>query len=320
MRELKNLGVDTSVPDLDNISEAVLRHCERAQKVRRKLVLHEVGGYCAGLAGKNSVFQQICAGIVEETKQGLWRYSAEASLQVPVVQFADCKFKSMEGEFVGRAVARSVDEDLATLGTGVESSHVGVVGFGDIGSGVARALRSRGARVLCYDRKAFRMIEAASQGFTCLDLQQLLDSCDAIVGATGVGRLEKKHLRAIKDGALLCSASSRNLEFPMRDIRTLREGEADLSPHVREFRFKWRKCVRVSSDGFPVNFRTLSLPSSFGDLMFCQVVKGMAAIATHALCAGIHRLTKQDEEEIAEIWFTCYRDKGHQNGRWRLAF
>jgi len=106
----------------------------------------------------------------------------------------------------------------------------------------------------------------------------------------------------------------------MRDIKRLLEGEADFSPHVREFRFKWRKSVRVSSDGFPVNFRTLSLPSSFGDLMFCHVVMGMAAIAKHGLSAGIHRLTKQDEEEIAEIWFACYRDKRRQSGRWQLAF
>jgi len=104
-----------------------------------------------------------------------------------------------------------------------------VIGFGDIGSGVARALRNRGAHVLCYDTKASRMIDAASQGFTCLDVQQLLHSCNAIVGATGVGCLEKKHLRAIKDGALLCSASSRNLEFPMRDIKRLLESAKPIS-------------------------------------------------------------------------------------------
>ncbi len=294
--ELENRGIDTLVPDMERISE----------------------GYCSELASNSAKFEEGCLGIVEETKQGLWRYSKQPTLRVPVVQFADAKLKTFESEFVGRAVARSVDEDLALLGKSVDTADLGVIGFGDIGSGVARSLRRRGSHVRCFDIKPMRMMDAGAQGFRCVDLQRLIRASDAIVGATGVGCMEAEHLENLRDGVLLSSASSRNLEFPISAIRQARVEDSKLSAHVHEYRLKWGKSVRVSSDGFPVNFRSFSLPPSFGDLMFCQVLMGFGRILDRSYPVGLHRLRESDQEIVADAWWESHRDQNPRDGSWEL--
>jgi adenosylhomocysteinase len=316
--ELENRGIDTLVPDMERISEVVLTHVQQSTELGRKSILHEVGGYCSELASNSAKFEEGCLGIVEETKQGLWRYSKQPTLRVPVVQFADAKLKTFESEFVGRAVARSVDEDLALLGKSVDTADLGVIGFGDIGSGVARSLRRRGSHVRCFDIKPMRMMDAGAQGFRCVDLQRLIRASDAIVGATGVGCMEAEHLENLRDGVLLSSASSRNLEFPISAIRQARVEDSKLSAHVHEYRLKWGKSVRVSSDGFPVNFRSFSLPPSFGDLMFCQVLMGFGRILDRSYPVGLHRLRESDQEIVADAWWESHRDQNPRDGSWEL--
>jgi adenosylhomocysteinase len=309
VHELENLGIDTLVPDMDKIADVVLEHVRQSSASGRKSILHEVGGYCASLAAESLELQNGCLGIVEETKQGLWRYSQAGEMLVPVVQFADAKLKKCESEFVGRAVARSVDEDLAALGKSLETANVGVIGFGDIGSGVARSFRRRGSHVWCYDKKPIRMIEAAAQGIRCCDPHQLVATCHAIVGATGVGCLEEASLTHLRDGVLLSSASSRDLEFPLDAIRNSSTSRSQLSSYVTEYRMKSGKSVRLASNGFPVNFRSFSLPVSFGDLMFCQVLMGFAGILQGKYPLGLHQLRESDQETIADTWWDLYRER-----------
>jgi adenosylhomocysteinase len=318
VRDLENLGIDTLVPDMDKIADVVLRHVQQSKAAGRKTILHEVGGYCAGLTAESAEFQNGCLGVVEETKQGLWRYSRAGELFLPVVQFADAKLKKCESEFVGRAVTRSVDEDLATLGKSVETANIGVIGFGDIGSGVARSFRRRGSHVWCYDKKPIRMMEAAAQGIRCCDPHQLIATCHAIVGATGVGCIEEESLMRLRDGVLLSSASSRDLEFPSGAIRDSSIDCSKLSPYVTEYRLKSGRSVRLASDGFPVNFRSLSLPPSFGDLMFCQVLMGLGGILQGKYPVGLYQLSESDQEIIAEIWWGLYRERSAAD-TWEFA-
>lgn len=318
VHELENLGIDTLVPDLEKIPEVVLRHVRQSRKARRGSIIHEVGGYCSELAHSNREFAATCQGVVEETKQGLWRYENVKELLVPVVQFADARLKACESEFVGRAVVRSLDEDLATLGKSIETIDIGVIGFGDIGSGVARSLRRRGCHVWCYDIKPARMMDAVSQGFRCADLARLLARCGAIVGATGVGCIAGEDLQNLREGVLLASASSRDLEFPMTLIQQTGREPLSLSPYIKEYLFGPGKRIRVSSDGFPVNFRAFSLPPSFGDLMFCQVIAGLFGLVKGDYSTGLHRLPESDQELIARIWWESYADQDSVSGHWEV--
>lgn len=317
VRELENLGIDTLVPDLDKIADVVLRHVRDSHTAGRISIVHEVGGYCATLAHQNREFGATCLGVVEETKQGLWRYAKAGSLLVPVVQFADARLKKCESEFVGRAVVRSVDEDLACLGKSIETIDIAVIGFGDIGSGVARSLRRRGCHVWCYDVNPMRMMEAVSQGFRCAEPVRLFATCHAIIGATGIGCIPAEQLENLRDRVLLASASSRDLEFPMTAIRQASTESAELSPYVKEYRSKSGKRLRVSSNGFPVNFRTFSLPPSFGDLMFCQVVAGFDDLLRAP--PGLHPLSEPEQEVIARIWWDSYADHDPVSHSWEFS-
>jgi len=318
VHELENLGIDTLVPDLEKIPDVVVRHIQQSRRDSRKSIIHEVGGYCSELAHQNRDFGETCMGVVEETKQGLWRYAKSGKLLVPVVQFADARLKTCESEFVGRAVVRSLDEDLAALGKSIETTDIALIGFGDIGSGVARSLRRRGCHVWCHDIKPARMMEAVSQGFRCADPARLLATCGAVVGATGVGCIAAEQLENVRDGVLLASASSRDLEFPIAAIQKSSAEPLTLSPYIKEYRLGSGKRIRLSNDGFPVNFRAFSLPPSFGDLMFCQVVTGFYGLLRGDYSNGLHRLAESDQEMIARIWWESYADQDPISGNWEV--
>jgi adenosylhomocysteinase len=322
VKELENNGVNVLRPDIDKIADVVLKLVTDAAKIGRRVIVHEVGGYCAPLAAKSLKFRKNCIGVVEETKQGLWRYQqVQSDLQkFPIVHFAESKLKVMEGEFVGRAVARSVDEDLAHLGRSIESSRIGVIGFGDIGAGVARSLRSRGAHVWCHDIRPIRLMQAVAQGFICVARDRILRECNAIVGATGKASFTDKHIKPLQNGILLCSASSRDLEFPIGAISTSAKHEKELiSPNVTEYKLSNGKTLRISDNGYPVNFRSMSLPPSFGDLMFCLVTVGFFGLLQGKYKSGIMALNSEDEELIANEWWMSHCGESSPDGEWEFS-
>jgi adenosylhomocysteinase len=276
------------------------------------ILIHEVGGYLAELLRLNPQWSDHVVAVVEETKQGLWRYTDSVSRGSPmcVIQFADSDLKRMEAEFVGRAVARVVEDDLATLGAGFDGAVVGVVGVGDIGIGVAEALRRRGATVLTYDSSSARRIRCVASGFKVADLQTLLSTCDCIVGATGRGALKIEHLENARDGLLLVSASSRQLEFPVAELET-EYVSVVVNAHITSYRRSNDRLINLSDRGYPVNFRTRSLSASFADLMFSQIALGMQIALLGQVGSGVRGFTAEEENIVSNIWWEHH---GHVHG------
>lgn len=311
VERLRAAGLDVVVPPLTEM-ELVLQQVLTtafAGNQTKSIIVQEVGGYCANLS--DSLVPQFrqgkFAGIIEETKQGLWRYEALPALSIPVMEIADSFLKGLEARYVGEAVARAVEADLLEAGSTLWGARAVVLGFGEIGSATANGLRVRGAAVSCFDPDPLKLIDARMRGFRSPARNELLSHADVLVGASGKPSLLEQDLEKLADRIMLASASSKNVEFPMEVIRTLASEQCQVTPYVLEYVMPWGKRIRIASDGYPINFRGFSLPHFISDLLFAQIASAIGVLLSEEPAIGIDRLSDDNLTAIASEWLDVYQ-------------
>ncbi|MCI0556348.1 MAG: hypothetical protein L0287_35855, partial [Anaerolineae bacterium] len=224
---VKNLGIEVHTPTSGALTGALKGFLESRRntmpdKYWRPLLLQDVGGYASGLLGSDpKLLSDLCKGIVEETRQGLWLYQDLDTYAVPVVEIASTNLKRIESVYVGQAVARALESDLLVLGNTLAGLPITVLGFGDVGCGCAHAIRNHGGMVAIYDPDSTRTVEAVAAGFLVLGRDEALRHGRVLVGATGRRSVEIADLAKLKAGTLLASASSKQVEFPVREIASI---------------------------------------------------------------------------------------------------
>lgn len=312
---LRKEGFNVIVPPLERLEHEAATHINRLLKMCQNdstsLVIQEVGGYCSDAVGSIRAGDSETAalmGVVEETKNGLWRYQAVShALSVPVVQIADSRLKKIEAQFVGEAVARALDLRTLQLGETLAGQHVGVMGCGDIGSAVIAALLARRCIVSCFDPDPIRRMEARLAGLNCATRECVLGDANILVGASGHLSVRLEDLQQARDNVLLVSGSSRDVEFPIHEIEAVSIATNQLTAGVTQFTLPGGRCIRVARSGRPINFESgNSLPLPVADLLFAQITVALCNIVSARAASGISGLDDLQQQEIARRWLAQY--------------
>ncbi len=321
VESIRELGIDVNLLPIAEIPDALetfltSRRSTASGTFQRPLVLQEVGGYAASLLARDpDLFSETCAGIVEETRQGLWRYQEVENPAVPIVEIASTRLKRIEATYVGEAVARALESDLLMLGRTLAGMPMTVLGFGDIGSCCAAALRSRGSIVAVYDPHPARLVDAIAAGFLVYGRQEALRHARVIVGASGQQSLTLTDIAKLNEGALLASASSKQVEFPISDLLSNATRTVEITPRVSKLIFENNKSIALVNNGFPVNFESFSLPTFVSDLLFCQITSAITRVVRGSMQPGLHTLEETEQDEIAKTWLKCYfSEPGAEHG------
>jgi adenosylhomocysteinase len=243
---------------------------------------------------------------VEDTKQGLWRYEQAHPLPLPVFTIADSPLKALEDFQVGRSVAYSVERLLRLRFYRLLSEcRILVLGYGGIGTALAEHLRRVGADVAVYDPDNVRMSAAVVHGFRVGEREDLLSWAGVIVGVSGQCALDAKDLPHLRDGVVLASGSSKQVEFDGDGLR--REASAIVEvDEVLEIEAGGRT-VYLLNDGKPVNFMEQSILGSVLDLVYTELYLCTRELARVAWDPGLHRLDPGMQQETARRWHEQYR-------------
>ncbi len=135
---------------------------------------------------------------VELTKTGE-DYLRKLNVKVRAISVDSSTLKGWGENVFGTAFG--LIDVLSRLNIYLPGKVVLIVGFGRVGRGCARILRSLGCRVQVYDVSELRKMEAIYEGFEVADN---FSDADIIVTSTGVaGVISEKELRNVKDGAVL---------------------------------------------------------------------------------------------------------------------
>jgi adenosylhomocysteinase len=275
----------------------------KAAGVDDRVVVCEIGGYCAGAL--STVFTSLghrFAGVVEDTEAGHRRYESLERVEVPVVSAARSPLKEAEDRLIGASVAFSIERQIRSRGRTLVGMKTLVLGYGKIGFGSATALRSRGAQVAVWDESAVQRVRAVSDGYPVPERSAALRDAELIVGATGVASVQRDDFQILRGGAILASASSKQVEFELPPARRV-------DPHgVLVVERGDLGDVRVLAGGHPVNFVDGAVVGPALRLVQAELLAATAAVAAGGLSPGLAEVDSDTRRWLAELWLENHVD------------
>lgn len=253
--DIEQLGVDVlhDIKSLCMVLNSVDCAIEDGARVSKLIAEHDV-------ATKKAFYA------VEQTSGGI-RYLIEKPPAYPVINVAMSQVKlDMENK---RATPEGVLRHyLQATGTLLYGKRVLVVGFGNIGEGIALLARTYGAHVTVCEIAATKRMFAKHQGYSVVSISQL-DAClanqEVIFMATNTYQgtlLSVERLLLMRDGATICNAGSGRGELSpeLQQPGTTKAHDADvlvrdenghltISLHKADL----RKRITVLAKAYPIN-------------------------------------------------------------------
>src|SRR5262250_2873122 len=179
-------------------------------------------------------------GVSEETTTGvhrLYKMQQENRLLVPAINVNDSVTKSKFDNLYG--CRHSLVDGLNRALDVMLSGKVAVIcGYGDVGKGCAQSLRGQGARVVITEIDPICALQAAMEGYQVLTLEDVLETADLFVTATGNrGIVLAEHMARMKHNAIVGNIGHFDNEIDMAGLKKRGIQRINIKPQYDEFRF-----------------------------------------------------------------------------------
>ncbi len=247
-------------------------------------------------------------GVSEETTTGvhrLYQMKADGTLRFPAIDVNNSvtkqKFDNLYGcrhsliDGINRGTDMMIGGKLAV-----------VCGFGDVGKGCAQSLRGQGARVVITEVDPICALQAAMEGFEVKRLEDVLETADLFVTATGCRDvISADHLGRMKHQAVVGNIGHFDNEIDMAGLNALSDVQRiNIKPQVDEYVFPDGHSVIILSEGRLLNLGNATGHPSF--VMSCsftnQVLAQMELHANaEAYGAEVATLPKELDEMVARL-------------------
>jgi adenosylhomocysteinase len=206
-------------------------------------------------------------GVTEETTTGvhrLYQLAEQGQLLFPAINVNDSVTKSKFDNLYGcrhslvDGINRAVDVMLAGKTTVV-------CGFGDVGKGCAESLRAQGAKVIVTEVDPICALQASMQGYSVLTLEDVIESADVFITATGnCSIITVADMARMKHQAIVGNIGHFDNEIDIAGLERFPGIERiNIKPQVDEWRFPDGHSVIVLSEG-----RLLNLGNATGHPSF----------------------------------------------------
>jgi len=228
-------------------------------------------------------------GVSEETTTGVHRlYEMEEAgeLLFPAINVNDSVTKSKFDNLYG--CRHSVVDGLNRATDVMLSGKTAVVlGYGDVGKGCAQALKAQGSRVYVTEIDPICALQACMEGLTVVTLEDVIDTADVFVTATGnKDIIRAEDMARMKDKAIVANIGHFDNEIDMAGLEAI-EGirKEEIKPQYHEWTFPDGHSVLILAEG-----RLMNLGCATGHPSFV-----MSASFTNQVLAQIELATNPDQ-------------------------
>jgi len=244
-------------------------------------------------------------GVSEETTTGvhrLYQMYEKGELLVPAVNVNDSvtksKFDNLYGcrESLADGIKRATDVMIA--------GKVAVVcGYGDVGKGCARSLRSYGARVIVTEIDPICALQASMEGFEVKRIENTLDEGNIFVTTTGNRDIiTLEHMQNMKDQTIVCNIGHFDNEIQMDRLEKSGAGKINIKPQVDKYTFENGNSIFILAEGRLVNLGCATgHPSFVMSNSFTNQTLAQIQLWTKEMPVGVSRLPKHLDEEVARL-------------------
>lgn len=231
--------------------------------------------------------------------------------EIPILTIASSELKRvLEAPEVGNAVVRNVQELLSQRGDFIRGRNVSLIGYGTIGSEIAKALRNNGAVVAVADINPINLIVARFAGFYTDSSMNLVTRSDIIIGATGHCSIGEEAILKISESdkeVVLVNASSKRMEIDVDALEDLKETKTATEIGT-EYQMSEGNKILLLADGYPVNFHgsSESIPDKIIDVILTELFLCAKKLVSEHFSPGVYETGVIDEDELATLFHSLY--------------
>ena len=244
-------------------------------------------------------------GVSEETTTGvhrLYQMQEAGELLVPAINVNDSctksKFDNLYGcrESLADGIKRATDVMIA-------GKVVVVCGYGDVGKGCARSMRSYGARVIVTEIDPICALQAAMEGFEVKTVESALPEGNIYVTCTGnCDIITLEHMEKMRDQAIVCNIGHFDNEIQMARLEKSGAVKTNIKPQVDKFTFPDGHSIFVLAEGRLVNLGCATgHPSFVMSNSFTNQCLAQMELWQKEHAVGVYRLPKHLDEEVARL-------------------
>jgi len=247
-------------------------------------------------------------GVTEETTTGvhrLYQRQAAGTLLFPAINVNDSVTKSKFDNLYGCRHSL-LDGIFRATDVMVAGKTCVVNGYGDVGKGCAQALRGQGARVIVTEIDPICALQAAMEGYQVLTMDDVVDTADIFVAATGDRDIiTADHMARMKHNAIVCNIGHFDNEIDMAGLaRSPGISKHPIKPQVDAWEFPDGHAVIVLAEGRLVNLGCATgHPSFVMSFSFTNQVLAQIELFTRqeAYPVGVYVLPRRLDEKVARL-------------------
>src|SRR5690554_6447281 len=245
-------------------------------------------------------------GISEETTTGvhrLYQMMENGELLVPAINVNDSvtksKFDNLYGcrESLADGIKRATDVMIA-------GKVVVVLGYGDVGKGCAKSMRSYGARVIVTEIDPICALQAAMEGFQVTTMEEAVKEGNIFVTTTGNRDvITIDHMQQMKDQAIVCNIGHFDNEIQVDKLTTFTGiVHTNIKPQVDKYTFPGGNSLFLLAEGRLVNLGCATgHPSFVMSNSFANQTLAQIDLWRNDYETGVYRLSKELDEEVARL-------------------
>lgn len=245
-------------------------------------------------------------GISEETTTGvhrLYQMMEAGELLVPAINVNDSvtksKFDNLYGcrESLADGIKRATDVMLA-------GKVVVVCGYGDVGKGCAKSMKSYGARVIVTEIDPICALQASMEGFEVQTVEDTLHEGNIYVTATGnKDIITLEHMLKMKDQSIVCNIGHFDNEIQVDNLNDHKGiKKINIKPQVDKYLFPDGHAIFILAEGRLVNLGCATgHPSFVMSNSFSNQTLAQIDLWKNKYEIGVYRLPKYLDEEVARL-------------------
>jgi adenosylhomocysteinase len=247
-------------------------------------------------------------GVTEETTTGvhrLYQRQEAGTLLFPAINVNDSVTKSKFDNLYGCRHSL-IDGIFRATDVMIAGKTCVVNGYGDVGKGCAQALRGQGARVIVTEVDPICALQAAMEGYQVLTIDDVVDTADIFVTATGDRDIIMvDHMARMKHNAIVCNIGHFDNEIDMAGLaRYPGIGKTNIKPQVDSWDFPDGHSVIVLAEGRLVNLGCATgHPSFVMSFSFTNQVLAQIELYTRreAYDTKVYVLPRHLDEKVARL-------------------
>ncbi|MDD4291375.1 MAG: adenosylhomocysteinase [Clostridia bacterium] len=244
-------------------------------------------------------------GTTEQTSSGVVKVKnmeKAGMLKHPVIAINSSKIKYLFDNNIGVGQT-SVTSILSIANVLAATEVVVVVGYGNVGRGIALRMQGMGAHVIVCERDEIRALDAYLNGFRVMSLAEAVKTGSIFVTATGSSNIiPLEIILQMKNGAVLSNCGSGQSEVDVKGIKECALSSEVINAHMTSYTLPNRKTVRVLTDGRVTNIvGGGGNPAAIMDLTFSAIVLGVEYLVNNKLEQKVYVMPEEIDKAIALI-------------------